>query len=543
MKISKSYSDIFKFILFSIGLVCLACQDINHLGAGYNPKAQVIKTEQITGTDYNRIIYVSGNDSVNSADGSKEKPYHSIEQAVSQIESASTENKAAVFVAKGLYSGETILLKKYVDIYGGFESKGWIRDIEKYQTTLSGDEQRRILIAVDSAVVDGFYFTDGVIRGKGAAVYCDGTSPIISNNIFFGNKTLGPENWNPKYWHETAHDGGAIHGQNGASPLIRNNIFVNNKTENGRGAAVSFDGQCKPVIKENVFFSNIAGLKDPMRSSDGGAINIFNWSDALIDGNMFISNRAESKNDGGAVFIALWSSARVTNNIFVDNHSGDDAGALFVGGQEHRYDAPLDPIPVKDKFFVSITNNTFIGNHHGGTNSGAMRFTMESRGEFIGNVLAHNNGVYFQRSEVHIADNIILDNFLFIETKAGLDMGIIENNLLWAAYDQQVEADVKNNNMLYPLEGNGNYHKTPHFVNDGIEITSLSTNYKRKDYSTLVNLNNFNFVNNQLVGRVVKAGRKWGVIKSNTASTITLWGDFAGLVNFTILPTYTLINK
>ncbi|MDZ7765889.1 MAG: hypothetical protein U5K00_15985 [Melioribacteraceae bacterium] len=43
-------------------------------------------------------------------------------------------------------------------------------------------------------------------------------------------------------------------------------------------------------------------------------------------------------NDGGAVFIALWSSTAVKNNIFVDNECGDDAGALFVGGQEHRYD-------------------------------------------------------------------------------------------------------------------------------------------------------------------------------------------------------------
>ena len=87
-----------------------------------------------------------------------------------------------------------------------------------------------------------------------------------------------------------------------------------------------------------------------MRSSDAGAVSIFNWSDAVIEGNLFISNIADSKNDGGAIFIALWSSAKVNNNLFVDNHSGDDAGALFVGGQEHRYGGlPLDPIPPKDQ--------------------------------------------------------------------------------------------------------------------------------------------------------------------------------------------------
>ncbi len=169
-----------------------------------------------------------------------------------------------------------------------------------------------------------------------------------------------------------------------------------------------------------------------MRSSDGGAISIFDWCDARIENNIVLSNKALASNDAGGIFIALWSSAVVKGNLFIDNDAGDDAGGLFVGGQEHRYDSPLDPLPPKDKFFVDVKENIFLGNKNSSMNSGAMRFTMESRGIFQRNITAFNNGIYFQRSEVKVSENIILDDFLFVETKKGLKKGEISNNLIWA---------------------------------------------------------------------------------------------------------------
>jgi len=540
MKLNQNFYG--PFLTVVISLFIYGCQKTDTDIGQVEKELIYPKTEEVQQADYKRIIHVSKNGQDNDQNGSKDNPYQTIPFALDQIEDASAENRIALLISEGEYSGKTIQLIEYVDLYGGFDKQTWQRNIEKFTTTWSGDGERRILFAENHVRLDGFYITNGEIKGKGAALFCDGTSPIISNNIFLDNKTLGPDNWNPEYWHETANDGGAIFGEKGASPTIRNNMFINNKTVNGRGAAISFDGKCKPIIKQNLFFSNIAGLNDPMRSSDGGAINIFDWSVAEIDGNVFISNRAESKNDAGAVFIALWSSAQVTNNLFVDSHAGDDAGALFVGGQEHRYDAPLDPIPPKDEFFVSIKNNTFIGNHHGGSNSGAMRFTMESRGEFVGNKLAHNYGVYFQRSEVRVADNIILDNFLFIETKEGLEKGTIENNILWADYDQQIDADVKNNNMYDLVEGNGNYHNPPQFVDDGFEIISLSTNYTPQNFSTLITVADLRLKKNQLANRVIRAGERWGVIKSNSTNTISVWGNFIGVVKITVMPTYTLMK-
>jgi hypothetical protein len=494
------------------------------------------KTEQVELGNYSKVIYVSNNSL--KGDGSKDNPYTSIDEAVK-----ASEGKTAILVAKDDILRKTIELKNDVHLFGGFNSEDWTRDVAKYPTTINGMGNCRIINAAKNNTIDGFVISSGRVRGNGAAILCKGVSPKISNNLFVHNQAQGPKPWKPKFWHETANDGGAIYCSNGASPIVENNIFAKNTTVNGRGAAFAADGKCKPIIRNNVFFENRAGVDDPMRSSDAGAVSIFNWSDAVIEGNLFVSNTAEAKNDGGAVFIALWSSAKVNNNLFVDNHSGDDAGALFVGGQEHRYGGlPLDPIPPKDQFFVSIKENTFIGNHHGGTNSGAMRFTMESRGEFVNNRLAQNYGVYFQRSEVRIADNTILDNFLFIETKEGLELGTIENNLIWGYYDQEVEAEVKNNNMMQPIEGNGNYSKTPKFVDDQMEIKSIATIFDKPSFTSTA-FTNTNLVVNELANRAVNVDGKWAVIKSNRENSITLWGNFAGKVNFNVAPTYTLVNK
>ena len=117
-------------------------------------------------------------------------------------------------------------MKEHVDLFGGFSENDWQRDIAKYNSILSGDGKRRIIIAADNSRLDGFMLFNGVVRGKGAAVYCEASSPQVTNNTFYRNKTLKPVPWNPKFIHETAHDGGAVYCENGASPLIKNNLFI-----------------------------------------------------------------------------------------------------------------------------------------------------------------------------------------------------------------------------------------------------------------------------------------------------------------------------
>ena len=552
-----SFGIILAVLIFGIN----ACNSNNKRDFNKIAK-EVIKpqTNKVDIAKYKKVVYVSVSMEGKPVEGTKSKPLNSIKSALNNIKDASANNRYAVFVAAGEYEEGTIKMKPSVDLYGGFNNKTWERDIQKYKTVLSGKtkqtgikpwtnlsnkkiEKGRILIAADECTIDGFTIMGGKIRGKGAGILCDGVSPVITNNVFLRNKTLKPIPWNPKYWHRTANDGGAIYCGNGASPIIENNYFINNQTENGRGAGIAAADNSKPVIKNNVFFKNVAGLDDPMRSSDGGAISIFNRCNADIENNIILSNNALAHNDAGGLWLALWSSAKIKNNIFVDNQAGDDAGAIFVGGQEHRYARPLDKMPPKSKFFISIEKNLIVGNRNASMNSGSMRFTMEGRGEFKNNITAQNNGIYFQRSEVNISGNTILDNFLLVETKSNLKEFKVTDNIIWADYNQQVKAIVKNNNIKNNPAGSNNYSKVPKFRNDMEILKIASSNYLLKEYITTMILLNKKLQKNELVNRIVKIDDKWSVIKSNDENTITIWGNFSGAISATVLPTYTVINK
>jgi len=443
-------------------------------------------------------------------------------------------------IAEGIYEEDGLKIKDGTELFGGYCPKFKERNIEKYKTIISGSRKDRIMTLSDDTRIDGFTLMKGQIRDKGAAIFTTSKNVTVSNNVFAGNKTLKPKHWNPKYWHETANDGGAIYCSDGAEMNIKNNLFIGNQTENGRGGAVAADKKCHLKIANNVFLNNTAGLDDPMRSSDAGAVSIFRWSTADIDNNIFLGNTALAHNDAGGVWVALWSSANIINNVFVDNEAGDDAGAIFVGGQEHRYDAPLDPIPPRDKFFVSIASNTIIGNRNASMNSGAMRFTMEGRGEFTNNITAFNNGIYFQRSEVLISRNTILDNFLLVETKKGLKPFVVKDNIIWGDYKQDVDAEVSNNNMQYPIKEGKNYSKIPKFKNDVLNLNIASSNYSTKDSFTEMILLNKEFAENELVNRVVKVEERWSVVKANKSNSIELWGKFSGETTINILSTYRI---
>tara|TARA_R110001583_G_scaffold195374_1_gene372380 strand:+ start:28406 stop:30034 length:1629 start_codon:yes stop_codon:yes gene_type:complete len=500
-----------------------------------------VKTILVDKAKFENISYVNVLSEAVLENGTKVAPYKSILKAV---ENAKAGIKTAIIVAGGEYAEGTIELKEGTTLLGGFNKNDWTRDVLKNETVLLGIDQQRILKAYNNTIIDGFVFSGSVYRGTGSAIYCNGTSPMISNNTFTGNLVLGPLNWNPKFWHETANNGGAIYGDNGASPTIKNNVFVNNRTENGRGAAIAFDNKCDVKISDNVFVNNISGTKDPMRSSDGGAISIFNRCKAEISNNIFLGNKALSKNDGGAVFVALWSSANIKNNILVASESGDDAGALFVGGQEHRYGgAQLDPIPSKDQFYVTIDNNQFYGNENSSKNSGAMRFTMESRGEFTNNILAYNNGVYFQRSEVAVKNNIIFDNFLFIETKEGLKQGSIENNVIWGDFELTTPAKVMDNRIRDGFSGGtNNTMEAPKIKNDWRNYNVVSTTKSKNSALTHFLVSDANYAKNELVNKVVRAGNKWGIVQSNTENDMTIWGNLFGAETIQLLPTYTVIK-
>lgn len=484
-------------------------------------------TQRIAKTYYVSITTGSDED----GNGSASRPWASVSHAIERAKGRSV----AILVAEGVYAENSLTLRDELELYGGYSAADWSRDIKKHRSTLDASGAGRLVAAIGNARIDGFELRGGQVRGPGAAVLIDGTSPTLSNNVFTSNKTLGPENWAPEHWHETANDGGAVYCTNGGEPRILNNVFAGNQTENGRGGGLAYDGRCAGQISGNVFFRNTAGLDDPMRSSDGGAISIFRWSSPEITDNVILSNAALNRNDGGGVFVALWSSANIRNNTIVANQAGDDAGGLFVGGQEHRYDEPLDPLPDADEFFVEIVGNRFFGNQNSSFNSGATRITMETRGRVANNIAALNSGFYLQRSELAVENNTILENTLLIETKDGLKPSEFVNNIVLGSFEFEPVADVRNSLFRDGLEGNE--QGTPVFLKDGQTFALLSVSYAKSEFQTRVHVAG-DVVGPPLKGRVVVAGQSWGVIESVEGNAMTIWGDLKTATEMRVLPSY-----
>jgi hypothetical protein len=499
--------------------------------------------------EYGLVRYVSqdkGSDA--QGEGSKEKPWGSLSHAINQCRDASADKPVAVLVAAGTYRQASLAMRPYVDLYGGHDSSDWSRDIWSYRTVLQGDGTRRILLGANHARLDGFYLTGGKVRGKGGAILCEGVAPTLTNNVFTANGTLIPVPWKPKQIHEKANDGGAIACLNGASPRIQNNLFAGNTTEAGRGGAVACDSKASPSILRNVFLNNVSGQKDPMRSSDGGAISVFEYSHPEIRDNLVIQNEALGSNDGGGIFVALWSSPVISGNLIVGNACTDDAGGLFIGGQEHRYGVPLDPVPPPETFRVRVEGNMIAGNANPNANSGAMRITMESRAELVNNIVARNQGgVYLQRSELLLRNNTFLQGVRFVEEKETVGPGNFVNNILRGGFDLKAKATVAYCNVEGGAQGAGNLDSDPLFFEDGHRGQArIREQSDRRFETTLERLNGSALRRNELAGRPARVGESWTVVQSNDSSRVVVWGSLpsglasAAAFDFEVLPSWRL---
>jgi parallel beta-helix repeat protein len=488
-----------------------------------------------------------------TGDGSRGKPWASLPHALENIGTPASGARAALLVASGRYAQPTLTLKSRVDLYGGFAPgtpSGGVRDVYAHATLLDGGELQRIAFGADDVRVDGFHFVRGRVRGKGAALFCDGVSPVIANCVFTQNRTLIPQPWDPRQLHETAHDGGAVFATNGAAPRIENCLFVDNTTECGRGAAVAADRRAAPRILASVFANNRSGIDDPMRSSDGGALSFFDGCGGEVSGCVISANAALTHNDAGGIFVALWSSPRIVDNVFTANDGGDDAGALFIGGQEHRYGVPLDAYPPADKFNVPVERNVFAGNTNSARNSGAMRVTMESRATLTDNIIAENRGgIYLQRSEIVAERNTVWQDWRFIEDKASLGPSRLAGNILRGPLGSpiNVRATLIRNMAEAAAGGTDRLEVADVFEPDGITGKIKGVRYDAAAFSTVVTVEE-PLPGGSLSGRPVGFGRggdaHWRVIRHAAGRELIVWGRLepqtVAATEFTVLRTFTL---
>lgn len=501
--------------------------------------AQGPRNEPVAEAKYAVILHVSPSGSDSTGDGSSVRPWRSIRRALEHCRGAGPENRYAVKVGAGIYRETVLRLRPHVDLYGGFDPASWRRDIAAFRTVLEGAGQDRLLIGADHARLDGFVLRGGRARGAGGALLCDGSSPAITNNIFADNATLAPRPWQPKELHETANDGGAIACRNGARPVIEHNLFAANFTEVGRGGAVAYS-RSAGVLRGNVFLDNRTGLADPMRSSDGGAISIWDWSHPEVTGNLVLHNRALARNDGGGIFVALWSAPVIRNNVIAGNYADDDGGGLFVGGQKHHYSTPPDPVPPEEKYLVRILGNFMAGNSNRAAASGALRVTMESRVLFANNVVAENLGpARFQRSQVMAIHNTFLDPVRYEEVSEKFGPPLFANNIFHGGFAAPPGVTPVHSAVRGGYAGEGNSDHGCQFEEEAFLLVASRATYRPTVYQTELTAPGAG-AGEVRVGRLVRAGDRWAVVARVEEDRVFVWGNLAGARALEVIPWYRL---
>ena len=448
------------------------------------------RTEPVNLSDYSHIIYVSistGSDA--TGNGTKAYPYATPNYALSKITDAGFMRRYAVFVAGGEYAlSQSVSLKDWIDLYGGFNPTSWERDIDSYVTVLDGlNAIYHVVIGADHSRIDGFTITGGnaigqsnnyenrgggilsiqkiititnncitentangsgggiycyegtttisnneisgnAANGSGGGIYCNGGTPTISNNEISGNAANG--------------DGGGISCEYGTPTIMTNEVSGN--TSNGSGGGI-YCNQGTPTISNNEISGNTA-------HSSGG---IYCSSNNLIaSGNKISYNTAQE--GGGGTF----GGGTVSGNIVLANIAqGDDArtGGLSCNSSQ-------------------VINNLIVGNKV------TARFSARSGGLLCNQSTAEKNiitdnqtvslrgyshewraGGVFCQSVCGLTDNLIIGNspegiYLYQSTsyKLSLDSNLIAGNRRGGVYSEDYSTLQMTNNVVWSNSGPDN---------------------------------------------------------------------------------------
>jgi parallel beta-helix repeat protein len=248
-----------------------------------------------------------------NGDGSSwDSPLGGIQQA---LDDSSAGDK--IHVKEGTYN-ETIVMKEWVDLYGGYSSALTGTDISsRYPaicvTSISAagaSTSGPVVTGANNARIDGFTFTCGQAdNGGGMLNYL--SSPTVVNCVFSGN---------------TAIYGGGMCNYYG-SPTISNCTFSGNTASDWGGGIENFSSS--PTITNCTFSSNTAS--GPVHGFGGGMFNFF--SSPTVTSCIFWG---DSSND--AAEISDYYSTPTVTYCDVEAGYGDpgdnniDLDPLFVGG-------------------------------------------------------------------------------------------------------------------------------------------------------------------------------------------------------------------
>jgi hypothetical protein len=416
--------------------------------------------------------------------------HQTVAGALASVKDASAKNCYAILVAAGTYNESRIPMRSHVDLYGGFAPDDWkTRDVYQYASILDAQKKGPVVIGADDSRLDGFVITGGQQQAHGGGIVCDGVSPMIVNNIIVGNQTLQPT-IGEGLGKQIANEGAGIALLSGSRAYIANNLIAGNSTEVGNGGGMTCRDNVQAKILRNVFCNNVAGVKDDQmfhgkvgsRSSPGGAIACSEASSPQISFNVIVMCSAPINNDAGGIWVEGNSSPLINYNWVVGNTSGDDGGGIYCMGNLYYTDAG-ERFDISPDASVAIEDNLIAGNNTVRGGPGGVRASRFGRIDLRRNVIVANEkgGAHAAEGAVHCVmhDNIIADN------------------------------------------GAKREPATPKFRLTG-DITARQ--FDARSYVTEIDTNADLAKDHELAGSVVRVGKQWSVVKSNSPGSLIIWG-------------------
>jgi hypothetical protein len=363
-----------------------------------------------------RTLFVAS-DWAGAADGSAERPFRTIHEAVRAASDGDT-----IAVAEGRYDEGTVDLRnKTLTLLGGFAHRTnagaavGTRDERSRQSIVIGRRETRddehdpaaVFILGDSAGgrIDGFTITGG--RHGIFAQYSSSAAPlVITNNVIEDNGIDAP------VYYEY---GGGIHSEY-RSLVVENNLIRRNRS--GRGAGIAALGNGDARIEANVIEHNIA-----LGDHAGG---LYVQQHAVVRGNVVRTNAVTARivnwmgGVGGGITIVA-AEARLSDNVIVDNYAKkcgagvfvDEGAAVTMQRDVVVRNRPAHPdgwggsgIYVDGGFQVttrlSIDRSVVIDNAPGGAGVGNGIFVASRSTVVLDNSIVSNNGT---TSDVAVVDD------------------------------------------------------------------------------------------------------------------------------------------
>jgi len=420
--------------------------------------------------------------------------HQSVGGALASIKDASAAKRYAILVAAGTYREAPVVMKPWVDLYGGFDPGDWkSRDVYRHAAILDAQKKGPVVIGADDARIDGFVITGGEQQAHGGGIVCDGVSPTIMNNVIAHNQTLKPT-IGEGLGKQIANEGAGIALLAGSRAYVANNLICENSTEIGNGGGITCRGKVQAKILRNVFCNNVAGSKDDQmfhgkvgsRSSPGGAIACSEESSPQISFNVIVLCSAPINNDAGGIWVEGNSSPLINYNWVVGNTSGDDGGGIYCMGNLY-YTDDGERFDISPDASVAVEDNLIAGNDTVRGGPGGVRASRFGRIDLRRNWIVAN-----EKGGAHAAEGAMLC--------------VMENN---------VTAD----------NGAKRTPATPKFRLTG-DITARK--FDARGYVTEIGTSAALGKEHALAGAVVRIGKQWSVVKSNGPSSLTIWGKFTG---------------